>query len=600
MTILRVAAGLGVSAVFAQAQTYSANAAFNPAQLPAGQIGSYQVTVTVNTQTARTLTPDCTPPKVEGLEMSSNPSIGNNQSFRFENGVVSSSLSFTLVFQVRAEKNGHYTVPAFDMTLSGSKISIPAASLEVTDKPTEPSNSDLVSLETKIRRTDLYVGEMLPFDVTLYWRANLRPDITGDLDQGGDAFERVQLKGRNDQSSVSKNGQSYFANTWHSNLVPLIAGPQKFSLSLPLQVTIPDPRGVSDPFIAQFMGPNSPFVSGQQRAITAESVPVELNVQPLPEAGRPEHFTGGIGTFSADEPTLSSTSLQVGVPVTFTLKVSGEGNFNRLNTPELDLGSLWRTYPAKDSFKPLDTDGYHGIKTFEYVIMPLSDNITLLPAPQVNFFNPDTKIYIELPLKPIAVKVQSAAPGQSVPLPAITSTTPVTSNKSELVSLHIDAGEWQSSQPALILQTPLFWAGQVVPAVLFAGLVITRRRQLRIENDPAFARRLRARKQAVAAVAQARAAAAKGQAAEFYSIAQRALQEAASHDRLDAAEALTWREFDAHLAKRGDDVDVRQQSREIFESGDALRFGGFTPDKDALAEAAARLDGLVQKLLGSA
>jgi hypothetical protein len=123
---------------------------------------------------------------------------------------------------------------------------------------------------------------------------------------------------------------------------------------------------------------------------------------------------------------------------------------------------------------------------------------------------------------------------------------------------------------------------------------------LRIENDPVYARRLRARKQAALAVAQAKAAAAKGDAPGFYAIAQRALQEAATHDRLDAAEALTWREFDAHLATRGVDVDVRQRCREIFESGDALRFGGYTPDKDALAESASRLDGLVQQLLGRA
>jgi hypothetical protein len=329
-------------------------------------------------------------------------------------------------------------------------------------------------------------------------------------------------------------------------------------------------------------------------------VPLQLNVQPLPATGRPEHFTGGIGTFTVDEPNLSTTSLQVGVPVTLTLKVSGEGNFDRFNALLLDLGPQWRTYPTKDSFKAQDDYGYRGIKTFEYVIMPMADNITSLPAPDVNFFNPESKSYVVLPLKPIPITVKPAEPGQAAPPLPVISSTPAISDQPELVPLRLDAGSWQGPQPRLALTSPVFWASQALPAILFAGLFITRRRQLRLENDPVYARRLRARKLAAIAVAQARAAAAKGNAVEFYTIAQRALQEAASHDHLQAAEALTWQEFDQHLAAREAARDVREQAREIFEAGDALRFGGYSPDQTQLAGAAAKLDGLVQKLLGRA
>jgi hypothetical protein len=78
------------------------------------------------------------------------------------------------------------------------------------------------------------------------------------------------------------------------------------------------------------------------------------------------------------------------------------------------------------------------------------------------------------------------------------------------------------------------------------------------------------------------------------------LKEAASHDRLNAAAALTWQEFDAHLAAKGASAELRQQAREIFEAGDALRFGGYTPNQADLPKAAERLHNLVQKLLGRA
>jgi hypothetical protein len=222
-------------------------------------------------------------------------------------------------------------------------------------------------------------------------------------------------------------------------------------------------------------------------------------------------------------------------------------------------------------------------------------------APEFNFFDPEAKKYIELSSPPIAVTVKPAPPGQSppAPLPAANTASAAPASGPELVELHPDPGAWQPPSPRPLYASPYFLAAQAVPAIFLTGLVINRRRQLRLENDPAYARRLRAQKLARAAVERARASAVAGQAAEFYATAQRALQEAASHDRQDAAEALTWPEFDTHLAERGVSADIRAKTREIFEAGDALRFGGFTPDKTSLAEVATRLDNLVQQLLRS-
>lgn len=595
-----VAAGLLVTTVWANAQAFSATAEFRPTQIAAGQAGNFLVTITATNPGGKGVTPECTPPSVPGLQISYMSMQQGMQSVMSFNGPATVTYTFTLGYQVRAERPGHYAIPAFDISINGRKITVPATGLEVTDKPVTPPVRDIIGLNANVTRLDAYVGEKLPLDLSVYWRRDLQPGIAGDLEQDNDAFERVQMKGRADFLPSSSNNPNYNANVWHVMLTPIKAGPQKLSFSLPLQITIPDQNGFGDPLVAQLMGPNSPFTFGEQRMVTAQSLALNLNVQPLPATDRPEHFTGGIGTFTADEPNLSSTSLQVGVPVTLTLKVSGEGNFDRFNAPQLDLGPQWRTYPPKDTFTAQDVNGYRGIKTFEYVVMPMAENITSLPAPDVNFFNPQSKSYVTLPIKPIPVTVKPAEPGQpSSALPAMTNTQ-TASDKPELIPLRLDAGTWQGPQPQLALSSPVFWASQAAPAILFAGLLISRRRQLRLQNDPAYARRLRARKLAIAAIAQARAAAAKGNAQEFYAIAQRALQEAASHDRLNAAEALTWQEFDDHLAARNVARDIREQAREIFEAGDALRFGGYSPTQTQLADAAAKLAGLVQILLGRA
>ncbi len=596
-----LAMGLLATAAWARAQTYAATAEFSPAQVAAGQLGNYLVAVTVTSPSGNTVNPQCTPPQVPGLLMNYlGMSTSMQSSFSF-NGPATRIVTFNLQYQARAEKPGNYTVPAFDLTVNGVKVNVPAATLAVTERSANSAQSDgdFIGLDVKLPRKTVFVGEKVPLDLSLYWRNDLQPSLAGDLQLDNDAFERVLMQGHADFVPLTRNNQNYSSNVWHTILTPLKAGPQKLVLSLPLQVVIPDRSGFGDPLISQLMGQNAPFAMGEQRMVTVQNDPIDLDVEPLPADGRPENFTGGIGTFTVDEPSLSTKDLQVGVPVTLTVKVSGKGNFDRFNPPVLDLGPQWRTYPPKGTFSPQDATGYNGVKTFEYVVMPMAENLTSLPAPEVNFFNPESKTYVELPLRAIDVKVSPAQPGQApVPLPALASTQ--INPNSDLVGLHGDTGGWQNPGSQVLLASPLFWAGQAMPALALAGLVIMRRRQLRLETDPAYARRLRARKLAVAAVAQARAAAAKGLATQFYAAAQRALQEAASHDRLDAAEALTWREFDAHLEAREAPRTVREQAREIFDAGDALRFGGYTPDQAALAAAAARLDSLVQQLLGRA
>jgi hypothetical protein len=579
----------------AAAPDVTATVGFDPAQIGAGDITHYNVAIS-----GFSSAPSFDPPKVDGLDLVGR---GSSYSIRFANGEMSTDVS--LQFSIRASKPGHYTIPAYNVTVNGKTVAVPAATLDVTDQPASSAapaggnasvaaSGNKISLVAKPPRTDLYVGEKLPLDITLTWQPELQPQLSGEFTQDNESFQRVDLVGKPSQSEVNRNGQRYGTASWHSSLTPIKAGAQTLSFTLPLQINTP---GQSDDPMTRILMGSMPNMFGQQQSINLVSTPLDLNVQPLPDDGRPANFTGGIGNFSVTPPSLESTDLQVGVPVTFKLTVSGQGNFDRFQAPTLDLGTLWRSYPPKETFTAQDAIGYNGEKTFEYVIMPMSDNITALPSAEFNYFNPDTKTYVDQPTAPIPVTVKPAPPGQApAPLPAVAS-APTEPGKPELVGLHVDAGGWQSPQLHPILTAPDFWAAQAVAAGLFATLVITRRRQLRLENDPVYARRRRARQQANAALASARAAAAQGRAAEFYTLSQRALQEAATPDRLDAAEALTWQEFDAHLAKHNTPPEFRQQAREIFDAGDALRFGGFTPDQADLTAASTRLDGLVKQLL---
>src|ERR1700679_2660026 len=96
---------------------------------------------------------------------------------------------------------------------------------------------------------------------------------------------------------------------------------------------------------------------------------VELTVKPLPVAGRPADFAGAVGNFelSADG---SPKRVKMGDPVTMKIKVSGQGNFDRVTAPVLKEPDGWRSYPPSNTFQGDDDIATRGTKIFEMAVIP--------------------------------------------------------------------------------------------------------------------------------------------------------------------------------------------------------------------------------------
>ena len=116
--------------------------------------------------------------------------------------------------------------------------------------------------------------------------------------------------------------------------------------------------------------------------------PFTLRVLPLPEAGRPAHFSGAIGTFHLSG-RLSKTSAHPGDIITLRLELSGQGWLANAIMPVPPASSLFKTYPPKEVLRePLR------IQT-EQVFIPSGTNATELAAARFCFFNPATERYEE-------------------------------------------------------------------------------------------------------------------------------------------------------------------------------------------------------------
>ena len=70
---------------------------------------------------------------------------------------------------------------------------------------------------------------------------------------------------------------------------------------------------------------NSFFSRGQKTSDRVRSNSLQLDVQPLPQPA-PEGFSGAVGQFELKS-TLAPAQLKTGEPVTWTLTLSGTGNW---------------------------------------------------------------------------------------------------------------------------------------------------------------------------------------------------------------------------------------------------------------------------------
>ena len=137
----------------------------------------------------------------------------------------------------------------------------------------------------------------------------------------------------------------------------------------------------SDPF----------FRTGQPVSVSSE--PLELKVVPLPAKGKPEGFSGLVGSFTiASE--LAPAKIRAGESATLTVRVSGRGNVRRipdLKMPSLDSMKIYADQPVFTAAH--DLNGLAGSKIMKWAIVPELPGDYKIPPLSVSFFDPKAGEY---------------------------------------------------------------------------------------------------------------------------------------------------------------------------------------------------------------
>ena len=308
------------------------------------------------------------PPSFEGFRIVGGPSQQVSQSWINGRSSFNKSYSYFLL----PTQKGTLTIRQATVEINGQiyktnpiKINVTAAVEQPRDPNEEPqiSAEDAIHLVAEISKGNPYVNEPITVVYKLFfsynigitnWRELNKPKYNDFWSQNIDIKQLVAEEGR-------YKGEKYrYIVLRKTVLYPQKSGKLEIEpLSLDIDVQVPTNR--RNIFGQVQLVEDNKRVSAGSKTIT---------VRPLPEAGKPEDFSGAVGKFNFTV-TPSKTNLKNGESLDLKVAVSGTGNLKLFTLPRPVVPSSIELYdPVHNEKIQTPLSGMNGQISDLYTIIP--------------------------------------------------------------------------------------------------------------------------------------------------------------------------------------------------------------------------------------
>jgi hypothetical protein len=336
---------------------------------------------------------------------------------------------------------------------------------------------------------------------------------------------------------------------------------------------------------------------------------VELQVRRLPPEGELPGFTGAIGHFTLGPPTLATNVVRVGdiVKLTVTVTNRGDGPLARLVAPPAPRVSDWQVFAPTEVTPPLalplappgipaTSETFAGVTTFNYTLIPLTEQARATPSIPFSCFDPQRGGYTDLTIPPVPVTVAAgAAPADLQALQQATASRAGGEKEPVLSGLAPSPGRTAASLVPT-QQQAWFPLAQLAPAAAFAGLWGWDRRRRYYEKHPDLLRRRKARRSLRRQWRVVRQAAQAKDAPGFATAAVRAMQVACAPHYPAEPRALVGSDVLALISQTGGNGRAGEVVRRFFDLTDASRFATTGANATELLTLEPELDRVLQQL----
>ena len=299
---------------------------------------------------------------------------------------------------LQPQREGTFEIPAFAFKTGTRSQQVPAIKVTAVK---ELRGAEFGYLDVRIEKKRVYVHEPVRVRVEFGVDKSLRPmqgvagrtryfdfevqapwltDFDGgeplpEPDRGSDAVPVVlnqRLQFADYDGGMQRGGRTYNSFVFDKAFLP--TRPGKLTLDAPMLRYDVQVREGQRGFFGEVVG-------GQSQNYYVYGQPIELEVLPIPEQGRPTPFFGAVGRFTL-EATLDKDTVKVGGSVKLRLRIAGSGNFEFLRVPDLSV---------------LERKGLHLLGQTEdrkadaaavtYDLTPLQADVTEVPPIEWNFFD---------------------------------------------------------------------------------------------------------------------------------------------------------------------------------------------------------------------
>jgi hypothetical protein len=323
-------------------------------------------------------------PVLKGLESFDVTRTGTSSRVEIINGKMTSGIDYTYLLQPK--KTGTFTIGPAEVKVNGKTFLSNAETLKIV----EPARSSGVHrgtlfLKAALSSKKIYVEEESIYSLKLYCQKRV-----GDLSLNLPETEHLTFKqlGKPFEYQGVYNGESYKILEVRYSLTASEEGiyairPSRMNMTV-FESHRRSPGSLfDDPF----------FSMSSSRPMSLDSEPLELEVVPLPDEGRPDGFSGLVGNFEI-ESGLEPSRIKAGESATLTVCLKGRGNIKRipdLKMPDLDQIKVYEDQPVLE--EESDSKGLTGAKTMKWALVPETEGQYRIPALSVSFFDTGRQEY---------------------------------------------------------------------------------------------------------------------------------------------------------------------------------------------------------------
>lgn len=522
-------------------------------------------------------------PDIPGLRIG-RPSTEHSFSMTIVNGSRQEQRFTTYRYRIIPLQPGEYTIGPLSYTHENQTVEVPAKTLRVVAPGDESGRggqvrelSDLVFATLEVDKEQIYVQESFTLTITIYSRdVNLGRDVSlVNMPDSGIATQPFQEL--RTTREVVRN-EVYDVRRYQTQIRPLTAGTIRFDPELHIQILVPrnDRRGrglFDDPF---FQGV---FSNMEAHPFELELAPAEVLVRALPDANRPDSFSGGVGAFDFNV-RVDPLEVRPGDPITLSMMIQGEGNMDTVSPPSVQESDLFRVYPPRLTNKDLDRSQSRGRKLYEQVIIPRTDKAGEVPPLHFTYFDPRTEEYKSIARGPFALTIQEGDPSISRVVRADDASMDHQTRivGQDIVYLKPAPKRWWAIHNGPWYSRPVFLGLQAVPPALVLAVFLFTRRLRAMDADMARTRRYRAPRSARPGLRRAEKAIRREADDEFFDGLWAALT-AYFGDRLNLPPgSVSAHEVMAAMQADGLDEEQLAAIHRLFDACEQRRFAGVKMD----------------------